>query len=262
MKRIKGEVYMKRFCRGLALVLATLMLLCSMACSPDDPSPSTEGEQDGESTFDVQAEENETIIPLPLTGKADVKSYLRLVYADIYHTQLTHIFAHHLTDSGERVPAEIFCSLGSEAEDEVMVLLRWYVGDDGGEAKPSLVLFREYNYEREGEVMVNASCVEYEFYYKTASNGEGVVMDYFSKRQESSISAPLNEPWQQGEEIHNFLYHYEDFYEREFEREPRQYQHDLVYSRINGKETKMKRDLRQVFPFPWTRIREALENET
>ena len=128
---------MKHFCKGIALFLALLMLLCLAACadeeapgdtSGDAPASSDEGkgEQQGNNDpdFNVQSEKNEVIIRLSLSGADDTKSYLRLVYEDEQHTKLTNIYAHHIATSGGREVTEIFRSLDSAVQDDVMVLLR------------------------------------------------------------------------------------------------------------------------------------------
>jgi hypothetical protein len=280
---------MKRFHLCVALVLAALMLLCFVACAdeelpggpsddssnppagtednepednkPEDNKPEDNEPEDNEPTFDVQPAENEKIFQLPLTGKEDAQSYLRLVYADAEHSRLTNIFAHHIADSGEYEMTELFRSLDSNTEDDVMVLLQWYVGPgEGGHDRPTLLLFREYNYDRNGQPTVNALYQEYGFYYEATPIGNGATEGYSSRLEGASVTALPDKPWYAEPQVLDFLYRYEDIYEREMEREPRDYQYDLIYSCIGGEEkTTMVKDLQEVIPFPWTRIRATLE---
>jgi hypothetical protein len=275
---------MKRFHLCVALVLAALMLLCFVACAdeelpgapsddssnppagtednePEDNKPEDNKPEDNEPTFDVQPAENEKIFQLPLTGKEDAQSYLRLVYADTEHSRLTNIFAHHIADSGGYEMTELFRSLDPNTEDDVMVLLQWYVGPgEGGHDRPTLLLFREYNYDRNGQPTVNALYQEYGFYYEATPIGNGATEGYSSRLEGASVTALPDKPWYAEPQVLDFLYRYEDIYEREMEREPRDYQYDLIYSCIGGEEkTTMVKDLQEVIPFPWTRIRATLE---
>lgn len=275
---------MKRFSTCVVLFLTVLMLLGFTACAdeelpsgapndPSGPSAGTEGngaegnepegnEPEGnEPVFNVQPAENEKIIQIPLTGKDDGSSYLRMVYADAEHSRLTNIFAHHIADHGECEVTEIFRSLDPNTEDDVMVLLQWYVGTGiGGHDRPTLFIFREFNSDRDGEPLAYALCFQHQFYYEKMVVNDRGDMAYWGTQKRVSVTAQVNKPWATVMQVENLLEEYEYMYLREFERTPRDYQFDLIYSCVGGEEcTTVEKNLQQAVAFPWSRIRATLE---
>ena len=275
---------MKHMLRWFSLVFAMLMLLCAVACAdekdpmdcPLTPPDSTEEDagtpggnqtednkqeeskpEDNNPTFDVQAAENETIVQVPLTGADDVKSYLRLVYADAAKKKLTNIFAHHDTDKNEYEVTEIFRSLNPDTKDDVLLLLRWSLAHD----HPILIIFREFDTMRDETLRATATYGEYNFSRKAVVIDASGTTAYLQRDKNVVFNIHLDPPNYVEPDIINFLADYEHYYEREFEENPRTYSYDLIYSCIGGVETAMQQDLPQVVPFPWTRIKSVLKSK-
>jgi len=196
-----------------------------------------------------------------LTGADDVKSYLRFVYADHTKTRLTNIFAHHDTDKDEYEVTEIFRSLDPDTKDDVMLVLRWSIADDGTRDHPRLIMFREFDTMRNEVHMATALCGEYNFFREKVTIDASGTTTYLLREKNVVFDIRLNPPMYNEMEIMNFLKDYEHYYEHEFEENPRVYSHDLIYSCIGGVETATQQDLQQVVPFPWTLIQSVMKSK-
>ena len=274
---------MKHTLQWFSLVLAMLMLLCAVACSdkkqptgdpltppdntqegngaPEGNQPEDNKPEDNKPTFDIQAAENETIVQVPLTGEGDVKSYLRFVYADTTKEKLTNIFAHHDTDKDEYEVTEIFRSLNPDTKDDVMLVLRWFIAEDGTRDHPRLIMFREFNTMRNDLHLATALCGEYNFFREKVTIDASGTTTYLLREKNVVFDICLDPPRYNEMDIINFLKDYEDYYESEFEGKTRVYSHDLIYSCIGGVKTAMQQDLQQVVPFPWTLIKSVMRSK-
>lgn len=279
---------MKHTLQWFSLVLAMLMLLCAVACSdkkqpagdpltppdnteedneapegnqPEGNKPEDNKPEDNKPTFDVQAAENETIVQIPLTGANDVKSYLRFVYADATKEKLTNIFAHHDTDKDEYEVTEIFRSLNPDTKDDVMLVLRWSIAEDGTRDHPRLIMFREFDTMRDEIHRATALCGEYNFFREKVTIDASGTTTYLLREKDVVFNIHLYPPNYVDTDIWDFLKDYEHYYENEFEENPRVYSHDLIYSCIGGVKTAMQQDLQQVVPFPWTRIKSVMRSK-